>query len=126
MAIHEELATLHANKTWILQHTLPGANVIGSKWVFKAKWDASGKVVQHKAHLISQGFTQVEGVDYFDTYAPVACLVSSCAIIAMANHLGLELHQVDIKGAYLNSELSTDEVLYMQHPPRYPEPGAEG
>src|SRR6266404_9735432 len=125
-AIHEELATLHANKTWVLEHTLPGANVIGSKWVFKAKQDASGKVVQHKACLVAQGFTQVEGVDYFDTYTPIAHLVSSHAIIAMANHLRLELHQVNIKGAYLNGELSVDEVLYMRHPPGYPEPGADG
>jgi hypothetical protein len=87
--------------TWTLEHAPPGANVIGSKWVFKAKKDASGKVVCHKARLVAQGFSQVEGVDYFDTYAPVARLPSLCTIIAMANRLGLELHQVDIKGAYV-------------------------
>jgi len=120
-AIREELATLHTAGTWTLEHAPPGANVISSKWVFKAKKDASGKVVRYKARLVAQGFSQVEGVDYFDTYAPVARLASSRAVIAMANRLGLELHQVDIKGAYLNGELMEDEVLYMRHPPGYPE-----
>jgi hypothetical protein len=120
-AIHEELNTLRTAGTWRLEHAPPGANVIGSKWVFKAKKDATGKVVRHKARLVAQGFSQVEGVDYFDTYAPVVRLPSSRAIIAMANRLDLELHQVDIKGAYLNGELTADEVLYMRHPPGYRE-----
>jgi transposase InsO family protein len=120
-AIREELDTLRTAGTWRLEHAPPGAIVIGSKWVFKAKKDASGKVVRYKARLVAQGFSQVEGVDYFDTYTPVARLPSSRAIIAMANRLGLELHQVDIKGAYLNGELTADEVLYMRHPPGYRE-----
>ena len=73
----------------------------------------------YKAQLVAQGFSQVEGVDYFDTYAPVAQLPSLHVIIAMANRLNLELHQVDVKGAYLNGELTADEVLYMRHPPGY-------
>jgi len=120
-AIREELVTLHTAGTWTLEHAPPGANVIGSKWVFKAKKDASGKVVRYKARLVAQGFSQVEGVDYFDTYTPVARLTSSRVVIAMANRLRLELHQVDIKGAYLNGELMADEVLYMRHPPSYHE-----
>ena len=120
-AIREELDTLRTAGTWRLEQAPPGANVIGSKWVFKAKKDASGKVVRYKARLVAQGFSQVEGVDYFDTYAPVARLPSSRAIIAMANRLDLELHQVNIKGAYLNGELTADEVLYMWHPPGYRE-----
>ena len=75
--------------------------------------------MRYKARLVAQGFSQVEGIDYFDTYAPVARLPSSRAIIAMANRLGLELHQVDIKGAYLNGELLANEILYMRHPPGY-------
>jgi len=120
-AIHEELATLHAAGTWTLEHAPPGANVIRSKWVFKAKKDASGKVIRYKVRLVAQGFSQVEGVNYFDTYAPITRLASSRVVIAMANHLGLELHQVDIKGAYLNGKLMDDEVLYMRHPPGYHE-----
>ena len=104
---------------WRLEEAPPGANIISSKWVFKAKKDAAGNIVCYKARLVAQGFSQIGSVDYDDTYAPVAHLTSSRAIIVMANRLGLELHQVDIKGAYLNGILHEDEVLYMQHPPGY-------
>ena len=123
-AIQEELATLNATGTWRLEEAPPRANVIGCKWVFKAKKDAAGNVARYKARLVTQGFSQIGGVDYDDTYAPVAKLASSRAIIAMANRLGMELHQVDIKGAYLNGVLNEDEVLYMHHPPGYKVPGA--
>ena len=118
-AIKEELATLKVAGTWRLKEAPPGANIIGSKWVFKAKKDAVGNIVRYKARLVAQGFSQISGIDYDDTYAPVAHLASSHAIIVMANWLGLELHQVDIKGVYLNGILHEDEVLYMQHPPGY-------
>ena len=66
-----------------------------------------------------QGFSQIGGIDYNNTYTLVACLTSSCMVIVMANCLRLELHQVDIKGVYLNGMLNDDEVLYMQHPLGY-------
>ena len=104
---------------WRLKEAPLGANIISSKWVFKAKKDAMGNIVHYKVRLVAQGFSQIGSVDYNNTYAPVAHLASSCTIIMMANRLGLDLHQVDIKGAYLNSILHEDEVLYMQHPPGY-------
>jgi hypothetical protein len=122
--IEEELATLEAAGTWRLEEAPPGANIIGSRWVFRAKKNAAGNTARHKVRLVAKGFTQVDGVDYEDTYAPVARLPSSRAIIAMANRLDLELHQVDIKGAYLNGELKDNEVLYMQHLPGYKSPDA--
>src|SRR5258708_21227067 len=118
-AIQEELATLKTAGTWKLEEAPPEANIIGSKWVFKAKKDAAGNIAWYKARLVAQGFSQIDGVDYDDTYAPVAHLASSHAIIAMANHLHLELQQVDIKGAYLNGVLNDGEVFYMRHPPGY-------
>lgn len=118
-AIDDELATLKAAGTWRLEEAPAGANIIGSKWVFKAKKDAAGNIARYKARLVAQGFSQIGGVDYDDTYAPVARLASSRAVIAMANRLELDLHQVDIKGAYLNGVLNEGEVLYMQHPPGY-------
>jgi len=123
-AIEEELATLKAAGTWRLEEAPPGANVIGSKWVLKAKKDAAGNIVRYKARLVAQGFSQIGGVDYDDTYAPVAKLASTRAVIAMANRLGFEMHQIDIKGAYLNGKLQDNEVLYMQHPPGYKSPDA--
>jgi hypothetical protein len=101
-AILEELETLRAAGTWILEEAPPGANIIGSKWVFKAKKDAAGFIARLKARLMAQGFSQIGGIDFDNTYAPMARLASFRAIIAMANRLDLLLHQVDIKGAYLN------------------------
>jgi transposase InsO family protein len=118
-AIEEELATLKAAGTWRLEEALPRANIIGSKWVFKAKKDVAGNIMRYKVRLVAQGFSQIGGIDYDNTYAPVTRVTFLRAIIAMANHLCLDLHQVDIKGAYLNGILNNNEVLYMQHPPGY-------
>jgi Reverse transcriptase (RNA-dependent DNA polymerase) len=123
-AIKEKLATLKAAGTWRLEEAPPGANIISFKWVFKAKKDAAGNIVRYKAWLVAQGFSQIGSVNYDNTYAPVTRLASLCAIIMMANCLHLDLHQVDIKGAYLNSVLNDNEVLYMQHSPGYKAPDA--
>jgi hypothetical protein len=124
-AIQEELTTLKTAGTWRLEEAPPGANIIGSKWVFKAKKDAVGNIAHYKAQLVAQGFSQIGEVDYDDTYIPVAKLASSRAIIAMANQLGIELHQVDIKGVYLNEVLNNNKVLFMQHLPGYKSPDTE-
>jgi len=118
-AIEEELATLKAASTWRLEEAPPRVNIIGSKWVLKAKKDAAGNIVHYKACLVAQGFSQIGSVDYDDTYALVAKLASMHAVIVMANHLGMEMHQIDIKGAYLNGELNDNEILYMHHPLGY-------
>jgi Reverse transcriptase (RNA-dependent DNA polymerase)/Integrase core domain/GAG-pre-integrase domain len=118
-AINDELETLKRNGTWELTSAPDGANIIGSKWVFRAKKDAAGNVVRYKARLVAQGFSQVPGVDYFDTFAPVARLASIRAVLAMAADLDLELHQIDIKSAYLNGELTSNEQIYMRQPPGY-------
>jgi hypothetical protein len=111
--IHEEIKNLEDAGMWEFADLPDGANVVGSKWVFRIKKDTTGHVVRYKAHLVAQGFLQVEGVDYFDMYAPVARLSSICTVLALAVHLDLELHQIDIKGAYLNGVLTDNEVIYM-------------
>ena len=83
-AIEEELATLKDAGTWEVVDAPKGVNIVGSKWVFRAKKDAAGNVVRYKAHLVAQGFSQVPGVDYFDTFAPVARLASIRTVLAFA------------------------------------------
>jgi hypothetical protein len=73
-AIHKELALLQEAGTWELAEAPNRANIIGSKWVFHAKKDAAGIVIRYKACLVAQGFSQVPGVDYFNTFTPVAKL----------------------------------------------------
>jgi hypothetical protein len=125
-AIFEELRTLEEAGTWELVDPPSGANIVGSKWVFRVKKDAAGHVVRFKARLVAQGFSQVPGVDYFDTFAPVAKLASIRTVLAMAAELDFELHQIDIKSAYLNGELTKDENIYMKQPPGYPAPNSSG
>lgn len=87
-AIFEELKTLADAGTWELVDLPAGANLVGSKWVFRVKKDAGGHVVRFKARLVAQGFSQVPGVDYFDTFAPVAKLASIRTVLAMAAKQG--------------------------------------
>ncbi len=110
---------MKAAGTWELTEKPEGANVVGSKWVFRAKKDATGKIVRYKARLVAQGFSQIPGVDYFDTFAPVARLASIRTVLAFAASEDLETGQIDIKGAYLNGELTDNECIYMRQPPGY-------
>ena len=75
-AINEELETLRQAGTWELTKAPPDANIVGSKWVFHVKKDAAENVICYKAHLVAQGFSQVPGVDHFDTFAPIAKLAA--------------------------------------------------
>ena len=113
-AIEEELANLKAAGTWEVVDVPVGVNVVGSKWVFRAKKDAAGNVVCYKARLVAQGFSQVPGVDYFDTFAPVARLALIRTVLTFAASEDYEAGQIDIKGAYLNGELTEDEVIFMR------------
>ena len=110
---------MKAAGTWELVDVPAGANIVGSKWVFCAKKDAAGNVVCYKARLVAQGFSKVPGVNYFDTFAPVACLASIRAILVMAAVNDYEIHQIDIKGAYLNGKLTSKETIFMKQPPGY-------
>jgi len=117
--MEEELTILNNTGIWELVDPPSGANIIGSKWVFKAKKDAVGNVVHYKVHLVAQGFSQVPGVNYFDTFAPVAKLVSIHAILAIATARNMEIHQINIKGAFLNGKLTDNECIYMWQPPGF-------
>jgi len=85
--------------------------------------DAAGNAIQYKAYLIARGFSQVPGVNYFDTFAPVAKLVAIRSVLVMAAAKDLELYQINIKRAYLNRELTGCKVIFMQQPPSYHAPG---
>jgi len=124
--IFEELKMLEEAGTWELMDLPAGANLVGSKWVFQVKKDAAGQVIHFKACLVAQGFSQVPGVDYFDMFAPVAKLALIRTVLAMAAKLDFKLHQIDIKSAYLNGELTETENIYMRQPPGYPAPNSSG
>ena len=76
--------------------------------------DANGEISRYKARLVAQGFSQQEGVDYEDTFAPVAKYSSIRTVLAISNELNLEVHQMDVKTAFLNGDIDTD--IYMKQP----------
>jgi len=85
-----------------------GAKTVGCKWVYKTKCDSKGNIKRYKARLVAKGFTQREGVDYNETFSPVSCKDSFRIIIDLVAHYDLELHQMDVKTAFLNGDLYED------------------
>ena len=100
-----------------------GANIVGSRWSYHLKHDANGAIVCYKARLVAQGFTQSFGVDYNETYAPVAKFASTHVILTLATQKDWEVEQVDVKNSYLNAELT--ETIYMAQPLGFALPGRE-
>ena len=97
--------------TWELVELPMGWTAIGCRWVYAVKTTPDGNFEKAKAHLVTQGFTQRPGMDYYDITSPVVKFDSIRTILAMANHLNWEIKMMDIKGAYLNSKLN--EEIYM-------------
>ena len=95
-------------------------NNIGTKWIFRNKQDEDGIVVRNKARLVAQGYTQIEGIDFGETYAPVARRESIRVMIAYENYNGILLYQMDVKSAFLNSEI--EEEVYVMQPPGFEDP----
>ncbi|KAK1618138.1 hypothetical protein QYE76_023655 [Lolium multiflorum] len=117
-AMHEELNNFKRNKVWTLVEKPKGCrNVIGTKWIFKNKQDEFGNIVRNKARLVAQGFSQVEGIDFGETYAPVARLESIRILLAYASHHNFKLQQMDVKSAFLNGPLH--EEVYVKQPPGF-------
>lgn len=122
-AEREEFQSIINAGTWTLVEIPNGRQAIGCKWVYKTKLDAHGQLVKRKARLVAKGFTQRQGVDFEETFAPVVRFSSIRALLAIAAHLDLEIHQMDVKTAFLNGDISED--IYMRQPEGFEVAGQE-
>ncbi|WVY99969.1 hypothetical protein V8G54_026039 [Vigna mungo] len=116
-AMDVEMEALEKNNTWELV-TLPiGKRPVGCKWVYTVKYKADGSIEKYKARLVAKGFTQTYGVDYLETFAPVAKMNTVRVILSLAANYGWNLEQFDVKNAFLHGDL--EEEIYMEIPPGY-------
>jgi hypothetical protein len=116
-AMDTEMEALEKNKTWSLVALPEGKKPVGCKWVYNVKYKADGTIERYKARLVAKGFTQTYGIDYSETFAPVAKMNIVRVILSLAANYGWELQQFDVKNAFLHGEL--EEEIYMEIPPGY-------
>ena len=107
-SMHEELHQFVRNNMWELVPKPKGVNVIGIKWIFKNKSDEHGTVIRNKSRLVAQGYIQVEGIDFDETFSPVVRLESIRILLAIASHLNFKLYQMNVKSAFLNKMLQKE------------------
>ncbi|GKC00483.1 retrotransposon protein, putative, ty1-copia subclass, partial [Tanacetum coccineum] len=122
-AMNVEMQSMKDNDVWVLVELPPNARTIGSKWLFKKKTDMDGAIYVFKARLVAKGFTQTYGVDYEETFSPVADIRAIRILIAITVYYDYEIWQMDVKTAFLNGHLS--EEVYIEQPkgfvnPKYP------
>ncbi|GAA0160001.1 transmembrane signal receptor [Lithospermum erythrorhizon] len=108
---------LNKNHTWILTELPPGKRTVGCKWVFTIKYNENGIVERYKAKLVAKRYTQTYGIDFSETFAPIAKMNTIRILLSLAANLDWELHQLDIKNAFLNDDL--EEEVYMIQPPGF-------
>jgi hypothetical protein len=113
-AMLEEYDSIVRNDVWELVLRPVGNSVVTSRWLYKTKYVADGSIEKHKACFVARGFSQIEGVDYDETFAPVARYTSIRSIIAIAAEMGWSIHQMKVKTAFLNGFI--DEEVYIEQP----------
>ncbi|GJT93156.1 retrotransposon protein, putative, ty1-copia subclass [Tanacetum coccineum] len=120
VAMNEEMQSMNDNKVWKLVVLPPNAKVVKSMWIYKKKTDMDGKGYIYKARLVAKGFTQTYGVDYEETFSPVADISAVRILIAIAAYYDYEIWQMDVKTAFLNGFL--EEEIYMEQPEGFIDP----
>ncbi|KAF5378035.1 hypothetical protein D9757_011525 [Collybiopsis confluens] len=116
-AMDAEIEQLNKLNTYKLTQCPPDRVPIANKWVYRVKRDADGKIIRYKARLVAKGFSQIPGIDFDETFAPVVRMETVRLLISIAARYKLRAHVVDVIGAYLNGKL--DEEIYMTQPECY-------
>ncbi|GKA84683.1 putative ribonuclease H-like domain-containing protein [Tanacetum coccineum] len=119
-AMQDELLQFRLQKVWRLVDLPKGKHAIGTKWVYRNKKDERGIVVRNKARLVAQGYTQEEGIDYDEVFAPVARIEAIRLFLAYASFMGFIVYQMDVKSAFLYGTI--EEEVYVCQPPGFEDP----
>ena len=123
-AMESEIDSMYENQVWNLIDLPHGVKPIECKWVYKKKQDKDGNVHVYKARLVAKGFKQIYGIDYDETFSPVAMFKSIRILLAIAAYYDYEIWQMDVKTAFLNGDLEKD--VYMTQPPGFTCPKGPG
>ena len=121
--MEEELKSMKDNEVWDIVELPKGIKTIGCKWVFKTKHDSKGNVKRYKVRLVVKEYTKKEGINYKETFSPISKKDSLRIVMALVAHFDLELHQMDVKTAFLNGDLH--EEVYMDQPEGFQDKGKE-
>ncbi|GJT59143.1 putative ribonuclease H-like domain-containing protein [Tanacetum coccineum] len=119
-AMQDELLQFKLQKVWTLVDLPNGKRAIGTKWVFRNKKDERGIVIKNKARLVAQGYTQEEGIDYDEVFAPVARIEAIRLFLAYASFKDFVVYQMDVKSAFLYGKI--EEEVYVCQPPGFEDP----
>ena len=109
----EEYSSIMTNDVWEVVPRPQDKSVVGSRWIYKIKYATDGNIEKFKARFVAKGYTQKEGIDYEETFAPLACYTSIRFVISLAVQMGWEIHQMDVKTTFLNGVIE-DEVYIEQ------------
>ncbi|CAM8987178.1 unnamed protein product [Rhodiola kirilowii] len=112
-----EIHALQSNNTWQIISLPPGKNVVSSKWIFRVKRHSDGTIERYKARLVARGFSQEEGLDYNETFAPVVKMTTVRTVLSLAASKHWPLFQLDVNNAFLHGDLH--EEVYMTFPPGF-------
>lgn len=119
-AMQSEIESMYENQVWNLVDLPAGKKAVRNKWIFKRKTDMNGNLTTYKARLVAKGFTQVQGIDYDETFSPVVMFKSVRIMLAIAAYYDYEIWQMDVKTAFLNGKM--DEDVYMIQPQGFEDP----
>ena len=110
-AMVEEYDSIVKTSAWEIVPTPVDKSVVGSRWIYKIKQDVDGSVEKYKARFVAWGFSQIKGIDYYETFAPVTRYSSIRTTLALLAQMGWKIHQMDVKIVFLNG---IDEEVYVE------------
>jgi hypothetical protein len=116
-AMDEEYSALMENQTWDLVPLPKGRNIVRCRWIFQTNMAANGEISKYKSRLVAKGYSQVHGIDYTETFAPVAKMDSIRLVLAIAASRHWEVHHMDVKSDFIHGDMK--EEIYMEQPQGY-------